>query len=466
MVCVVVAALGARAGEAAAEQKAPPEWDPRIAPYVEIVEQARGLGFERPVRVRFLSDAAFRKAATAWYDDVTDEDRELADLETSDLLALGLATEPLDLLEAEQEADAEGTYGWYDDEREEMVVRGTNVGNVDVRVTIVHELVHALQDQHFDLEMLQSRVRTAGEQFALDAIVEGDASRVELEYLWSLPQKEQDAYWAAYEAVDTSAAGEADAAPSYPLVLALFSAIDYDLAPVALDVAVASRGRGAIDRLLRSPPRSEESIIDPVALDEHDSPAPVELPAFGVGEAPKGPADDWGAFSWYLLLASRIPWHDALDAAEGWGGDRYRSFVRTTGAGEQGCVRLAVTGDTARDTDQLEAAIGAWVTAMPPGVGQSTRHDERVVLSACATGAAATPSDDALQDAYDRLWERTDQMALFVERDWSLREARCASNGIVADDVARPLLYADRELTKSEDRRLGRRYDRALSSCA
>ena len=73
---------------------------------------------------------------------------------------------------------------------------GTDLTDVDVRVTLVHELTHALQDQHFDLTKLDDAVETSGEDFALTALVEGDATSVEDDYLFSLPQAEQDAYFA------------------------------------------------------------------------------------------------------------------------------------------------------------------------------------------------------------------------------------------------------------------------------
>ena len=75
-------------------------------------------------------------------------------------------------------------------------MRGTDLTDVDVRITLVHELTHALQDQRFDLTKLDDTVETEGEDFALTALVEGDATSVEDDYLFSLPQAEQDAYFA------------------------------------------------------------------------------------------------------------------------------------------------------------------------------------------------------------------------------------------------------------------------------
>jgi hypothetical protein len=250
-------------------------------------------------------------------------------------------------------------------------------------------------------------------------------------------------------------------------VLELSSALEYELAPVALDVVVAAHGSRAVDALFRAPPRSEEVIIDPAALEARDRPVPVELPAFAPDETPRGRADDWGAYSWYLVLASRLPWSEALAAVDGWGGDRARSYTRTVDGGEQACIRLAVTGDTERDTTELATAIAAWSAAMPPGAVHDTREGELVVVSACATGDAPTPVDDALLAAYDRLWERTDEMWYLVDRHTppSVR-TRCVAAGLVADDMTRPLLARRHELTRAERRTVSDRLDAETRRCA
>ena len=69
----------------------------------------------------------------------------------------------------------------------EIVIRGTKL-DVSHRVTLAHELTHVLQDQYFDLPAIQQRAstddeRTGGSSGAVTALIEGDASRVEHEYL-------------------------------------------------------------------------------------------------------------------------------------------------------------------------------------------------------------------------------------------------------------------------------------------
>ncbi|HEX5586592.1 MAG TPA: DUF6782 family putative metallopeptidase [Acidimicrobiia bacterium] len=454
---------------ALAATPAPKEWDPRIEKYARFVERKRGLEFEHPVKVDFMGEQAFRRAASSWYDDITDKDRTQAALDGATLLALGLVTEPVDLLAAEESSDVEGTLGFYDDETGELVVRGTDLESTEVKLTIVHELTHALQDQRFDLGKLDSRTKTSGESAALTSLIEGDASLVERDYLWSLPQRVQDAYWddqpVPAEGEGQGIAPDVASDPTWPAVLDLWTAVDYDLAPTALDLVVRLHGRSGLDRLFERPPTSEEQIIDPVALDQRDAPVRVALPEFSADETPQGKASDWGAFSWYLVLSSRLPWHQALTAVEGWGGDRSRNYTRTIDGVVQQCVRLAVTGDTAADTDQLHEAIADWAAAMPVGGAEVARDGDRVVLSACPTAQAPTSGDEAMETAYDRLWERTDQLGYLLAGAAPDAFGRCLADTVVADTDVEPLLYVERDLTRAENRRIQTALGAAADAC-
>ena len=51
------------------------------------------------------------------------------------------------------------TLAFYDPRTQDVYVRGTDTTAPATRVTLAHELTHALQDQHFDLRALQRRPR-------------------------------------------------------------------------------------------------------------------------------------------------------------------------------------------------------------------------------------------------------------------------------------------------------------------
>ena len=127
---------------------------------------------------------------------------------------------------------------------------------------IVHELTHALQDQHFDLTKLDDAVETAGEDFALTALVEGDATSVEDDYLFSLPQAEQDA---VLRRRPHRHGRTTPSSSDIPPVLDLFTGGPYVFGSRYVGLLRQAGGQGRVNDAFANPPSTEEEIIDPVA---------------------------------------------------------------------------------------------------------------------------------------------------------------------------------------------------------
>ena len=95
--------------------------------------------------------------------------------------ALGLIEGEIDLFATMNELRGAGIVGYYDYESERIRIRGKKL-TPTVQSTLVHELTHALQDQHFDLEKRTAKLEKADDSAAssaFDSLVEGDASRIE-----------------------------------------------------------------------------------------------------------------------------------------------------------------------------------------------------------------------------------------------------------------------------------------------
>jgi hypothetical protein len=435
-VALVVGSLGVATGRAAAKPSAPDHWDPRVEKYVEFVEKHRKLEFDHPVRVEFLDDAAFVRAYQGDDPKVTKEDRRDAEQIAGQLRALGLIEGPVDLIQSQRDLDATDTVGFYDQERKALFVRGTDLSDTDVRITLVHELTHALQDQHFDLTELDDTVETSGQDFALTALVEGDATSVEDDYLFSLPPAEQDAYFAEDpgDATTDAATDAPDLASSsdIPPVLDLFTSGPYIFGSRYVELLRQAGGRERRDRAFADPPVTEEEIVDPVAARVARPARRVRTPELTAGERRHGDADDFGAFSLYLVLAARIDPQTALRAAEGWGGDRYVGFTRRESGGQE-CVRIAFTGDTAADTDEIADALLQWTAALPAGAASSLQTGNRVDLTACDTGTTPAPSEDTLDAAVTLLVDRNDLALELLHARVPPVMARCAGDRLAAD---------------------------------
>ncbi len=187
-------------GEATAESPYPASWDKRVAPYVTIVEKERGYRFQHPVDVRFLSAKEFKKSVRTDAAEFSGEDREEIEQSTGFLRALGLISGDVDLVGAANDANSGLTLAYYSFEDRRITVRGTDITPA-TRSTLVHELTHALQDQHFGIAARYEELQTARDEDSdsdstytmLQAIVEGDAKRIEARYRQSLGAKAQAA---------------------------------------------------------------------------------------------------------------------------------------------------------------------------------------------------------------------------------------------------------------------------------
>jgi len=356
----------------------PAHWDPSIVPLVRFVEENRGLRFDHPVAVDYLSDADFRRA-------VADENAESPQQERDDeaaARALGLPVGKNGLAVAGSTLSGEGITAYYDDGTGRIDVRGTDL-TVDRRATIVHELTHALQDQHFDISR-QGSYRSGDRNAAFEAVVEGDAARLEDAYVDSLPKADQDAYDA--EEAAGNAAYDAGIA-GVPDWLSATSDFPYSVGESFTEAVAAAGGGAAVDRALQSPPAAVAEIMQPARYLRGDRPRAVPAPTAPAGDR-VARRDDLGALKWLLLLAERVPAADALRAADAWGGDAYLAYED---AGRI-CVKADVAGVAPGADDRLAGVLSAWARAMPAASGASVSHRGGVVgLASCDPGPAAFP---------------------------------------------------------------------------
>ena len=84
----------------ASTDPSPTKWDPRIVDYVKFVEKERGLKFEHPIPVDFLSDKKFVKTLKGDDHKPTKAERTSADHYAGQMRALGLIEGDVDLIGA------------------------------------------------------------------------------------------------------------------------------------------------------------------------------------------------------------------------------------------------------------------------------------------------------------------------------------------------------------------------------
>ena len=139
------------------------------------VEKIRELHFDKPVDANFLTKAQLEKRVGELF--LEGYSKRDADLEGRVLKALGAIPRETDLFSTRKKVLEGQVAGFYVPETEELVVLAEDqVGPLE-RVTLAHELEHALADQALDLPLSeQSDPENADSDLATLAVVEGDAT--------------------------------------------------------------------------------------------------------------------------------------------------------------------------------------------------------------------------------------------------------------------------------------------------
>jgi len=413
-------------GDRAADAPPPPAaWDDRVVDLVAFVEDARELRFEHPVHVEFLPEDEF----VTWFEaeEANEDPAEQAAEEASVavLRAVGLLHGDVDLTAATEELLSTSVLGFYSVEDERIRVRGTELTD-EVRATLVHELVHALQDQHFDIQALREATTTSGEDFGLTALVEGDASLVEQHYrtdVLGLEPGEDDG--TAEQIQQELAEGEV------PDVLTLYLSAPYGFGYLLAEVLWEDGGPSALDRAYASPPRSEEQAMDPLRYLADDDPVDVARPALEAGEEEvdlgESP-DDVGAFAWYLALASRVDPKEAWRTATTWQGDASVTFARDG----RTCLRAAFAADSRDSATAAATTFRSWIDAAPAASGTVTVDGDLLTITSCDPGADAAPPANDLEVAVTALYARN-QVVLGLKREsgTTFEFAGCVADGFL-----------------------------------
>ncbi len=410
----------------------PAKWDARVQKYVDFVEKKRDLTFEQPVYVDFLPEEDFAKQVTADADDLTDEDRKEIEQTTGLLRALGLVEGDLDLFEKSNELNGKGIIGFYSYDDERLRIRGTEITPA-VESTIVHELTHALQDQTFDLGARFEELAKADDANSsaaadgFDALVEGDARRIEGTWRDSLSERERRALDKDQgKGVKDFEAGS----KGIPEVLKTMTAAPYELGQALLAVAVQQGGDRAVDGLFRSPPKTEEQQLDPWTLvADHQGFLIVPKPELADGETAL-PGDDGGAFGavgWLMLLSERVPLEQALTAVDGWGGDSSVAYERDGTS----CLKANYRGDTPQDLRQMQTALQAWVHKLPASASV-TRNGMTLLFTSCDPGKhAAKVATGRSMDALTLALSRTYLSVTLAKAGAPVPIARCGADRLV-----------------------------------
>jgi hypothetical protein len=406
----------------------PDEWDSRVTDLVEFVEDERGLEFDHPVYIEFLSKEEFEKEVTAEESDLTDDDLEEIEQTTGLMRALGLIGHDVNLFDAINELQGGGIIGLYDLEDKRIRMRGEELTPA-VQATLVHELTHVLQDQHFDLAERTEELDDAddsGAEVAWDALVEGDANRIETAWVAELSAKDKAALDKEQAQQGKSAREQLEDVPPF---LRTKLGSSYAFGEALLALATEVYGDDAVDALFKDPPTTEEHLLDPWTLLADDEEAiSVETPDL---EDEEDEFDDgtFGAPDLLFVLSERIDPKQALLAADGWGGDHYVAFERDSST----CIRVDYRGDTTGDVAELLTALRQWIQDGPADTASVRAVDRGLRFESCDPGKRAAGGNGGSAEALGLAAGRTAIAVQVLGSGGSAQEARCLATALLRE---------------------------------
>jgi hypothetical protein len=285
---------------------------------------------------------------------------------------LGLIDEGYELAEDQIEMQREYLAGLYDTEAEEIyLILDRYTSDLWLEVTFAHEFTHALQDQHFDLDSLQGQARTTDSLLALQALVEGDATLVMMEYAFQHLFEMQFDRTDLLTAIQEVEQGEYEDAPGVIRETAWFP---YDQGLVFVAALVEQGGWDRLDQAFRDPPQTTEQIMHP---DKYLAGEVDRIPE--LGDVPGAVGAGWlelrrdvfGELFIRVYLERELSSEEALMAAEGWAGDRVLFLTSEDGGGY--LLVLRTRWDT---TGEAQEFFSAYATFMQrAGAGRSLGED-------------------------------------------------------------------------------------------
>jgi hypothetical protein len=274
---------------------------------------------------------------------------------------------------ARPKSGALGVQGYYDVKQKTLYLYDDVKGNYE-RGVLVHEMVHALQDQHFGLAKLHQTSFGSDVELALAALIEGDATLTMIEVLKTEQPKVEAMLGTTLEKAKN-----------------LRNAFLYGMGAKYVKRIKDQGGWAAVNARYKFPPRTTSAILSP------DGANTVDL----------GPGRSVGAFGIIELFAAHSEAKPlAIGAVHGLIGDRIV---------EDGGVKLW----------QLAFHTGAHAQRFQQA--HRAQHGEKagVTVTGSRIAVVEAPSESALRAALDRL-EATPII-------WSAKERRVLSFGELTD---------------------------------
>lgn len=329
------------------------------------VAEVRGLQWKEPLGLRLVSrDEMVRRLRAA---NARDTVPAQVAAEEATLKLLGLVPAELDYERLMDEIMRSAVLGFYDPETKELYVAVGDVNGLEPaeKATIVHEMTHALTDQHFAYgprTIALDKADKADESLALSALLEGDARLTEL--LWVKKTLNEVEALAVLLGVGAEVGEGVEVLSRTPSYVRRALGFPYEAGRAFVEGLHTSGGFAAVNAAYARPPASSEHVLHREAYSSREGASPPSLPdmaaATGCRRVRSGTL---GEFDMRSVLDQHAP--GAAAAAEGWNGDAYSLLRCGTALGFVDRWQA----DAVTDAERLAEALVRWSRSWSGGSG-------------------------------------------------------------------------------------------------
>jgi hypothetical protein len=325
---------------------------------LKVVSRLRALDIKQSVKSSFKTKDEIEQSVIHDLDENTPPEEFEASQKT--LLKLGLVNGSFRLRDYVVQLLREQVAGFYEPKTKEFYLAAW-LPISDQKRVIAHELVHALQDQHFNLRRFEDWPKGDSDaELAVHALVEGEATLVMIEYDFEQQGMKFDMSKVSTltdNMIEQDIDSDEKAYPvlaNAPKVLKENLQFPYIYGAGFVGAVLKNRSWQALDTSYANLPASSEQIMHPERFLLRDNPVKIDMPDLAGPLGPswkKADADVNGEFGYLVALAEFIPRRTARNAAAGWGGDRYALYENQS----TGALLLAqyTTWDTERDAREF-----------------------------------------------------------------------------------------------------------------
>jgi len=361
----------------AATQPAAPDWTAQLLLRADRIAQEvaklRGLAPKQPIQRDVVDIEELRRRLVA----KARSEKTAAELAAEEIAAKrwGLVPPDADYAGLLVDVLTEQIAGYYDPEDRRLYIAKRNeLGGDWADMLLAHEIDHALQDQHYDLQKWMDLPPAEGDALlARQALVEGDGVVLMIELV--MARQGLSPPWATPEVTTTMARAMEVGTGKDQLSQAPLAVRESLMFPYRAGMGFVAELRrrhpwSRVDDVFKNPPRSTEQILHPEAYLAGEAPMPVaaRLPRTLSGFR-TAHETVWGEQGVAVFLRQHgVAASDAAAAAAGWGGDRAVVWAPPRGGGWSRSIGAVYTVwdseiDAMEAAEALTAAVDQLVLA-------------------------------------------------------------------------------------------------------